>query len=308
MKIVVTGGAGFIGSHIVDAYIAAGHEVYVIDDFSSGDRENVNDRALLHRMDILDPGLHDLLRKISPAILSHHAAQMDLRRSVADPIFDARINILGLINILESCRNAGVEKVIYASSGGTVYGEQESFPASEGHPTRPLSPYGISKLAGEYYLSYYHSAFGLPYIALRYANVYGPRQSGKGEAGVIAIFIDHLLSGKSPTINGDRRQTRDYVYIEDVVAANLLVLESSHTGALNIGTGLETDVLTLFGLLRAKTGSETPAVHGPPKIGEQRRSCLDIARAREVLEWAPRVSLSVGLDWTLDYYRRVGVA
>jgi UDP-glucose 4-epimerase len=307
MKIVVTGGAGFIGSHIVDAYVAAGHQVCVIDDLSTGDGKNLNDQATFFSLDILDPGLNDLLAKISPDVLSHHAAQMDLRRSVADPLFDARINILGFINILESCRNVGVKKVIYASSGGTVYGEQESFPAPEDHPTRPLSPYGISKLTGERYLSYYHFSFGLPYMALRYANVYGPRQSGKGEAGVIAIFIDRLLSGKSPTINGDGKQTRDYIYIGDVVRANLLALESSHTGALNIGTGVETDVLALVRLLRAKIESGIAAIHGPAKTAEQRRSSLDIARAREVLEWAPQVSLSAGLDRTVDYYRRLSV-
>ncbi|MFQ5852896.1 MAG: NAD-dependent epimerase/dehydratase family protein [Candidatus Binatia bacterium] len=307
MKIVVTGGAGFIGSHIVDAYISAGHEVIIIDDFSTGDKRNLNRRAALYSLDILDPTLPKLLSEISPNILSHHAAQMDLRRSVADPLFDARINILGLIHLLEACKDAGVDKIIYASSGGAVYGEHEIFPAPEDHPTRPLSPYAVSKLAGEYYLAYYQMAFGISYVALRYGNVYGPRQSATGEAGVIAIFIRQLLNGESPTINGDGKQTRDYIYVDDVVAANLLVLDSHLTGPVNIGTGRETDVLTLFALLHDKIGSRIKAVHGPAKTGEQRRSALDFSHAHKMLGWSPRTSLSVGLDKTIDYYRQLNV-
>ncbi|MBI4489960.1 MAG: NAD-dependent epimerase/dehydratase family protein [Deltaproteobacteria bacterium] len=304
MKIVVTGGAGFIGSHIVDAYIAEGHEVVVIDDFSSGSKHNLNRQTTLYSMDILDSALPDLLSEISPDILSLHAAQMELRRSVADPLFDARVNILGLIHLLEGCKGLKIKRVIFASSGGAVYGEQERFPAPEDHPTRPMSPYGVSKLAGEHYLAYYQKAFGIPYIALRYGNVYGPRQSATGEAGVVAIFIRQLLQGRSPTINGDGKQTRDYVYVGDVVAANLLALASSYTGALNIGTGCETDVVTLFDLLRARIGPEIAAVHGPPKPGEQTRSSLDTSRAREALGWSPRISLSAGLDQTVAYYRQ----
>jgi len=225
----------------------------------------------------------------------------------AAPAFDARVNILGLIQLLEGCKGLGTKKVIFASSGGAIYGEQESFPAPEDHPTKPASPYGVSKLAGEHYLAYYQMAFGIPYVALRYANVYGPRQNASGEAGVIAIFARHLLQRKSPTINGDGKQTRDYVYVGDVVAANLLALESSYTGPLNIGTGKETDVLTLFRMLSDKTGSGVTAVHGPPKPGEQSRSCLDISRAAEALGWNPKVSLSEGLTMTLDYYRGAGV-
>ncbi len=302
VKIVVTGGAGFIGSHIVDAYIARGHEVYVIDDLSTGKKSNLNKQATFHSMDIVDPALPKILSKISPDIVNHHAAQMDVRRSVADPLFDSRINILGFLNLLESCKNLGVKRVIFASSGGVVYGEQESFPASENHPTRPMSPYGVSKLTGEHYLDYYHKIFGLPYIAFRYGNVYGPRQSSTGEAGVIAIFISRLLSGESPIINGDGKQTRDYVFVEDVVAANLLALESSTTGCLNIGTGKETDLLTRVSVLYEKIKSSTKAHHGPAKKGEQRRSSLDISNARERLGWSPRVTLSIGLERTVDYY------
>lgn len=307
MKIVITGGAGFIGSHIVDAYIAEGHQVYVIDDLSSGDRRNLNPKAVFHSMDILDPGLHPLLDDISPDVVNHHAAQMDVRRSVDDPLLDARINILGLIRLLEGCKRLKVKRVIYASSGGAVYGEQETFPALEDHPKRPESPYGISKLTGEYYLNYYQRAFAIPSVWLRYANVYGPRQRADGEAGVIAIFIHHLLDGRSPKINGDGKQTRDYVYIGDVVAANLLALESPYTGALNIGTGNETDVLSLFELLRKKMGLQVAALHGAAKTGEQRRSSLDSSRAREKLGWSPRTTLGQGLGKTIEYYRRSNI-
>ena len=304
MKIVVTGGAGFIGSHIVDAYIAAGHQVFIIDDLSGGDRRNLNPKADFHLMDILDPALPGLLSEISPDVVNHHAAQMDVRRSVDDPQFDARINILGLIHLLEGCKRSGVKKVLYASSGGAIYGEQELLPTREDHPKSPQSPYGISKLTGEYYLSYYQTAFNIPSVALRYGNVYGPRQRADGEAGVIAIFIRHLLAGKSPKINGDGKQTRDYVYVGDVVGANILALESATTGPLNIGTGHETDVVTLFELLGKGTGSKAAAVYGPAKLGEQRRSSLDISRAREKTGWRPQTALSEGLEQTIEYYRR----
>lgn len=307
MRIVVTGGAGFIGSHIVDAYITEGHEVTVIDNLSTGNRRNLNPEAVFHSMDLLDPTLPRLLSEISPDVLNHHAAQMDLRRSVTDPLFDARVNILGFINLLEGCRGLNVKKVIFASSGGAVYGEQERFPAPEDHPTRPDSPYGVSKLTGEHYLGYYRKTLGMPYVALRYGNVYGPRQSAAGEAGVVAIFIHQLLEKKAPTINGDGEQTRDYVSVEDVVAANLLALQSSYSGPLNIGTGQEANVLLLFRLLCERIGTRIAAVHGPPKLGEQRRSCLDSSRARDILGWMPRVSLSAGLDKTVEYYRQLKV-
>ena len=301
-RILITGGAGFIGSHIVDAYIDRGHKVFVIDDFSTGSKSNLNKRATLYTMDIVDPALQKVLSEISPDVVNHHAAQMDLRHSVADPLFDARTNILGFLNILESCKNLGVKKVIFASSGGAVYGEQKCFPASEDHPTQPMSPYGVSKLTGEYYLSYFQKVFGLSFIALRYGNIYGPRQSSAGEAGVIAIFISRLLSGKPPKINGDGKQTRDYIYVEDVVAANLLALESSYCGCLNIGTGRETDVLTIARLLVDKMESSIEALHGPAKEGEQRRSSLDFSNARELLGWSPRFSFSEGLDRTVDFF------
>jgi len=303
MRIVVTGGAGFIASHIVDAYIKEGHDVHVIDDFSTGQKSNLNPRATVHALDISAPEAAALVRKFKPAVLNHHAAQMDVRRSVEDPTFDARTNILGFVNLLEAAKDVDVEKVIFSSSGGAIYGDQEPIPASEAHATQPLSPYGVSKLAGEIYLGYYRNAFGLPYVALRYANVYGPRQSSKGEAGVVAIFISRLLEGERAVINGDGRQTRDYVYIADVVRANQLAMATSYVGPVNIGTGKETDVVTIYEELRAGLGSTIEAVHGPAKAGEQRRSCLDISLAPKALGWSPEVDLISGLERTVAYYR-----
>jgi UDP-glucose 4-epimerase len=303
VKIVVTGGAGFIASHIVDAYIDQGHEVHVIDDFSTGRRENLNPKAIVHSLDIAERDAAALIGKIKPNALNHHAAQMDLRRSVEDPLLDARINIIGFVNLLEACKDAGVKKVIFASSGGAVYGDKEPIPADEEHPQEPLSPYGVSKKTGELYLAYYQAAFGMPFVALRYSNVYGPRQSSKGEAGVVAIFISQLLSGKSPLINGDGKQTRDYVYVGDVVEANVAALKSEYVGPLNIGTGKETDVVTICKLLQQGLNSAIEAVHGPAKIGEQRRSCLETSRARRVLGWKAEVSLATGLKKTIDYCR-----
>lgn len=303
MKIVVTGGAGFIGSNIADAYIDRGHEVHIIDNFSTGQMMHVNRKAILHQLDITDAAAVSLIERLRPDLLSHHAAQMDVRHSVADPAYDARVNILGFINMLEACKRAGVKKVVFASSGGAVYGEQDIFPAPEDHPTQPASPYGVSKRAGELYLSYYRQAFGLPYIALRYANVYGPRQSAKGEAGVVAIFVTALLAGKAPVINGDGRQTRDYVYVGDVVAANLAALECPYVGPVNIGTGVETDVVEIFEQLRSAAGQTVEAVHGPAKVGEQRRSSLDTRLASQVLGWKPEVALADGLRRTAAYYR-----
>jgi UDP-glucose 4-epimerase len=303
VRIVVTGGAGFIGSNIADAYLERGHEVHILDDLSTGQKSNLNPKAEMHQLDIAEPAAARLIEGLKPDVLSHHAAQMDVRHSVADPAFDARVNIIGFINLLEAAKNSGVKKVIFASSGGAVYGEQDTFPAAEDHPTRPSSPYGVSKRAGELYLSYYQQAFGLPYIALRYANVYGPRQSANGEAGVVAIFLSLLLTGKTPTINGDGGQTRDYVYVGDVVAANVAALDSPFVGPLNIGTGVETDVVSIFQHLRRAAGSDINAQHGPAKTGEQRRSCLDTRRAAEVLRWQPTMVLAEGLRRTAEYYR-----
>jgi UDP-glucose 4-epimerase len=308
LKIVVTGGAGFIASHIVDAYVENDHKVFVIDNFSTGQERNLNPAAEVLSADIADQKAAKLIRDCKPDILNHHAAQMDVRRSVADPAFDARINIVGFINLLEAAKDADVKKVIFSSSGGAVYGDREPIPANEAHPTVPLSPYGVSKLTGELYLAYYHMSFGLAYVALRYANVYGPRQSSQGEAGVVAIFISHLLAGQSPVINGDGKQTRDYVFVSDVVRANIAALNTTHVGPVNIGTGMETDVVTICTLLREGLESLVEPVHGSAKLGEQRRSCLETSLAREALRWTPQVALKEGLQKTIAYYREIARA
>jgi len=303
MKILVTGGAGFIGSHVVDAYLAAGHEVLVVDDLSTGHRENLNPKARFHQLDITDAKVAELIRDERPAVLNLHAAQMDVRRSVADPLFDARVNILGTINLLEAARKANVRRVLFVSSGGAVYGEQEAFPASETHSTNPVSPYGVSKRAGELYAFFYQAEYQLPFVALRYANVYGPRQDPHGEAGVVAIFSGKMLRGEPVTVNGDGKQTRDYVYVGDVARANLLALDSTATGPFNVGTGIETDVNTLARLLADAAGSRSEIRHGPAKQGEQRRSVIDCARAARVLGWRPEVSLADGLGRTVEFFR-----
>ena len=248
MRILVTGGAGFIGSHVVDAYVQAGHDVLVVDNLSTGKRENLPVQARFVEADIQDPAVRQLIVLEKIEIVSHHAAQMDVRRSVADPLYDARVNILGMLNVLEGAREAHVKKFIFASSGGAIYGEQEAFPAAEEHPTAPISPYGVSKRAGEHYLYFYRVEYGLPSIALRYANIYGPRQDPHGEAGVVAIFTQRLLAGEQPVINGDGKQTRDYVFVGDVAQANLAALQVDYDGPLNIGTGSETTVNQLFTL------------------------------------------------------------
>ena len=303
MKIVVTGGAGFIASHIVDAYLYSGHEVHVIDDFSTGRKLNLNSNAVVHEVNVADREAANLIHKIKPDVLNHHAAQMDVRHSVENPLFDAGVNILGFLNLLEACKNANTQKVIFASSGGAIYGDKEPIPATEDHAKEPMSPYGVSKMTGELYLAYYYMAFGMRYVALRYANVYGPRQSSKGEAGVVAIFISQLLAQKTPTINGDGKQTRDYVFVGDVVRANVAALETSHVGGINIGTGRETDVSTICRLLQRGTNSAIEAVHGPAKPGEQLRSCLETSLAGRVLDWRPEVSIEEGLKRTIAYYR-----
>ena len=303
MKIVVTGGAGFIASHIVDAYLQQGHEVHVIDDFSTGHKLNLNPSAVLHQSNVADAAAAGVILKIKPDVLNHHAAQMDVRHSVEDPLFDAGVNILGFLNLLEACKKAGTARVIFASSGGAIYGDEEPVPADEDHPKKPMSPYGISKMTGELYLAYYYMAFGMRYVALRYANVYGPRQSTKGEAGVVAIFISQLLAEKAPIINGDGKQTRDYVFVGDVVKANVAALDTSYTGGINIGTGRETDVVTLCEMLQQRAHSKVEALHGPAKTGEQLRSALDFALAGRVLDWQPEISLEEGLTETLAYYR-----
>lgn len=306
MKIFLTGGAGFIGSHLADAYAGAGHEVVIVDDLSTGRRENVNPKVRFVQIDIRDRAARELLERERPDVLNHHAAQMNVRRSVADPGFDADVNIIGLLNLLHGAKAAGVRRILFASSGGAVYGDQECFPATEVHPTAPVSPYGVSKRAGELYLFYWYTAYGIPYVALRYANVYGPRQDPHGEAGVVAIFTERLLRGERPVINGDGRQTRDYVFVGDVVAANLAALTADFVGPVNIGTGIETDVNELSGLLGTAAGVAVAPIHGPAKPGEQRRSVIDAGLARAVLGWSPACRLEDGLREVVSYFRSRG--
>jgi UDP-glucose 4-epimerase len=303
LKILVTGGAGFIGSHVCDVFLARGHEVVALDNLSSGKRENLDARVRLVDLDIRSPQAAQLILTEKPAVVCHLAAQMDVRRSVEDPKFDAEANILGMINLLEASRRSGVKKVIFSSTGGAIYGEQDVFPAPESHATRPVSPYGVSKAAGELYLGYYKAQYGLDYVALRYANVYGPRQNPHGEAGVVAIFSQRLVQGQACTIFGDGGQTRDFVYGPDVAQANYLAFESDHVGPVNIGTGVETDVNRLYELLAQAAGSPLKAEHAEGKPGEQRRSCIDNRLASKVLGWAPKVELREGLRNTIEFFR-----
>jgi UDP-glucose 4-epimerase len=303
MKVLVTGGAGFIGSHVVDRLIQEGHEVVVVDNLSTGKKKNINRDAHFYKMDILNSRVEKIFKKEKPDLISHHAAQMDVRRSVADPIFDAQVNVLGLLNVLENAVRYGTKKVIFASSGGAVYGEQQVFPAPETHPLHPVSPYGISKLAGEHYLYYYQQVAGLNYVALRYANVYGPRQDPFGEAGVVAIFSQKTLMNDQPIINGNGKQTRDYIFVEDVVEAHMAVIENSIKGIFNVGTGKETSVNQLFRNLVDISGAKVKEVYGPEKRGEQIRSVLDYTKLKKATDWEPKVELYDGLKMTVDYFR-----
>lgn len=303
MKVLVTGGAGFIGSHLVDRLVQEGHEVIIVDNLATGKRKNINKAASFYKLDIQSWRLERVFRNERPNIVMHLAAQMDVRKSVEDPMFDAQVNVLGTLNVLQQAVKHGVRKVVFSSSGGAIYGEQDVFPAPESHPTRPLSPYGLSKLCGEQYLSYFQRASGLQMVSLRYANVYGPRQDPEGEAGVVAIFIQKLLHNEQAVINGNGRQTRDFVYVDDVVEANLALMGQETQGTYNVGTGIETSVNDLFRILVQHTGSTCKEVHGPAKKGEQARSCIDNSKLRLELAWEPRTGLSDGLKKTVEYFR-----
>jgi UDP-glucose 4-epimerase len=304
MKILVTGGAGFIGSHVADAFIEQGHEVVIVDNLSMGRMENVNPQAKFVNMNIQDPQIAELFENEGFDVVNHHAAQMDVRLSVADPIFDAQNNIFGTINLLQAAQKNGVKKIIFISSGGAIYGEQDYFPADEEHPTRPLSPYGITKLTGEKYVQFYQHVYNLNFVILRYANVYGPRQNPKGEAGVVAIFSSRMLTGGQPVINGDGLQTRDYVFVRDVVNANLKALDYEESNYFNIGTGLETTVNELFHELNHLTNANAKEVHRAAQPGEQMRSVLNIEKAKKILNWTPQISLNEGLAKTVEYFKQ----
>ena len=304
MKILITGGAGFIGSHVADLMIENGHDVAIVDDLSSGKKENINPNATFYHLSILDKRLPDIFKEVKPEVVIHHAAQISVRHSVKDPIRDMEINIKGSLALLENCIKYSTRKFIFSSTGGALYGEQDYFPADENHPTRPLSPYAIAKLSTEKYLFFYYNTYNLPYVILRYANVYGPRQDPHGEAGVVAIFAQYMLQGKQPVINGDGKQTRDFVYVRDVARANLLALTHKLTGDINISTGIETSINTIFHEINKTTSSGVPEVHEAPMPGEQLRSVLSFEKAKRVLGWEPTVPLSEGLKNTVSFFQK----
>jgi UDP-glucose 4-epimerase len=306
MKILVTGGAGFVGSHIVDAYIAAGHEVVVIDVLDTGHVENVNPKARFHKMDVRESRLIDLFAAERFDIVNHQAARGNVRGSMEAPGVYADVNVLGGVNLLECSRKTGVKKFVYSSTGGCVYGEPQYLPADENHPMCPRDPYGASKASFELYLPVYAINYGLKYAILRYPNVFGPRQDPLGEAGVVSIFIGQMLREVQPVINGDGEQLRDYVFVSDVVEANLLVLEGGDNEVFNVGWGKGVSVNEIFRSLKEILARETPEVHGPAKLGEVRETFLNSDKARRMLGWSPKITLADGLQKTADFFRSNG--
>jgi UDP-glucose 4-epimerase len=299
-RVVVTGGAGFIGSHVVDVLLDAGHEVAILDDLSTGDRNNVNPAAAFYEIDITTPDVDRLLREIQPDAICHNAAQISVSAGQSRPLHDLNVNVAGSLRLIEFARQTGC-RLVHASSAA-VYGEPERTPVDEEHPTRPINNYGVSKLAVEHYLAAYARNYGLSYAALRYANVYGPRQSASGEAGVVAIFCEAVARGASVTIHGDGRQTRDFVFAGDVAAANAVAATSAASGVFNIGTGVETDVNSLFAAIAQAFGTGAEADHGPTRPGDIERSVLDPRRAEAVLEWRATVDLADGLRETVRWF------
>ena len=305
MKVLITGGAGFIGSHVADALILAGHTVAIVDDLSTGNRAWLPPKAAFYELDIRSEELGKVFAAERPDAVSHLAAQASVGRSVTDPAFDASVNIGGGLNLLDCCRRFDVRRMIYSSSGGAGYGDTDLIPTAEDHPTRPASPYGITKVAMEQYLEAWGALWGMNGLSLRYANVYGPRQNPQGEAGVVAIFCSRLLAGQPLVINGDGFQTRDFVHVSDVAAANLLALERADVaGRVNIGTGVETSVNAICDGLSKAAGSRVETIHAPERPGEQRRSCLSPKLAERLLGWRPTVLLDDGLAQTLAHFRK----
>lgn len=304
MKILVTGGAGFIGSWVSDAFVTQGHEVVIIDDLSTGIEENLPKSAEFIKCDIRDfDSVEKIISDFKPDIIDHHAAQIDVRKSVDNPMHDAEINILGTLHLIESSMRHGVKKFIFASTGGAIYGEPEIIPADEKTDPFPISPYGTSKYAIEKYLGYYNSVHGFDYVALRYANVYGPRQNPHGEAGVVAIFCNRILSGQSCTVFGDGGQTRDYVYVEDIAKANLQSLDAP-VGSYNIGTGLETSVNDLISALKKSSGTDFEVYYGEERPGEVQSISLEALQAEKILGWKPNVELEEGIQKTWDWFNQ----
>lgn len=303
-KILVTGGAGFIGSHVVDQFLEKGFEVVVLDDLSTGRASNLNPSATFYQMDIRDPKLRDVFEAEKPDFISHHAAQMDVRRSVAQPLFDADVNILGSINLIECAKEFGVKRFVYISTGGAVYGEPERVPCEETDPINPICQYGASKHTVEHYLYMYFVNYGLKYTVLRYPNVFGPRQDPHGEAGVVAIFTGQMLADQPVMIYGDGGQTRDFVYVGDCARANVLVVTMDHQpGIYNIGWGRPTSINEVFTSLAKVTGYSQAVKYGPAKVGETRSIYLNASKAKRDLEWIPAVSLDDGLKKTVEYFR-----
>jgi UDP-glucose 4-epimerase len=302
-KILVTGGAGFIGSNVADRFIEEGHKVVIVDNLSTGVKANVNQKAKFYKVDIRSAVIDKIFEREKPEVLCHHAAQIDVRKSTNDPIFDAEVNILGSLNLFNACVKHKVNKIIFASTGGAIYGEQDYHPADEKHPANPLSPYGVAKLTIEKYLHFYREVYGINFVALRYANVYGPRQNPFGEAGVVAIFTEKLLGEKKAIINGNGKQTRDFVFVEDVVESNVLALKYPQSDIFNIGTGIETDINCIFRTLNEKVGSTQKELHGPAKPGEQERSVLECLKAKRILKWRPKYNLEEGIAKTVEYYK-----
>jgi len=302
LKVLVTGGAGFIGSHVVDSLIEDGHTVVVLDDLSTGRREHLNAQARFYELDVRSPDLRDVFAEERPDLINHHAAQVDVRRSVADPVFDADVNVVGSLNLLECAREYGAKKFIYASTGGAVYGEPAYLPCDENHPLNPTCPYGISKQVVERYLDLYRQSHGLEYTILRYANVYGPRQDPFGEAGVVAIFARQMLDGQEVSINGTGEQERDFVYVADIVRANMMTIAEGGGQIYNLGTGVGTSINGLFTLMEDIAGYDRTPSHGPPKLGETFRIYLDAEKAHRELGWRPLVSLEDGLRETIGSF------
>lgn len=302
MKVLVTGGAGFIGSHLVDALIKQGYQMVVVDNLSTGRPENINPAATFYQADISSSELERIFEKERPELVNHQAAQTVIKKSMEDPVFDARQNILGSLNLVLQCLRFGVKKIVYASSAG-IYGEPEYRPVDENHPVAPISCYGISKHTVEHYLHLSQLENSLSYTVLRYSNVYGPRQSPKGEAGVVAIFTRQMLQGERPTIFGKGDKTRDYIYVADVVMANILAMEKSIIGVHNISTGVETSDQEMFDILAGLTGYQDNPHYAPVRKGEIYRICLDSSKAQKKLGWQPQFLLGEGLRETVNYYR-----
>ena len=308
MKILLTGGAGFIGSHVVDALIEAGHQVVIVDNLTTGRTSNLNPMAKFYRLDIRSPEMREIFDVERPEIVDHHAAQVDVRRSVSDPLYDADINIQGGIHLIQLCLEYGVRKFIYISSGGAVYGEPEYLPCNESHPIHPLAPYGVSKYTLEMYLYLNRQVHGLDYTILRYGNVYGPRQDPNGEAGVVAIFTGKMLQDQTVKINGSGEQERDFVYVGDCARANLMVLEQASGQIYNLASGEAVSINQLFSELKKITAYQKEPVYGPAKLGETFRIFLDASKAKSELGWQPLVSLEQGLIRTVEYFQKVELA